>query len=155
MTPADIPVALGVCHLAAPDWSSAACLIEDPELFFPISARPDRRTAEAKAVCGTCPVRDDCLTYATETRQQHGVWGGLSEDERRAIARRAERDATKARKAASVAAVEAHCSDQRARVATLTAQGMSAAAISLWLGISARQVNRNRAQNRQAQEARR
>ncbi|GAA4085641.1 WhiB family transcriptional regulator [Nonomuraea sp. NPDC050663] len=68
------------------DWvRRAACLDHDPDLFFPISfvglsrAQVDR----AKAVCGSCPVRQACLTYALDTGQQHGVWGGLEPDERR------------------------------------------------------------------------
>jgi WhiB family redox-sensing transcriptional regulator len=46
---------------------------------------------EAKAVCRRCTVIDECLSWAMETGQDSGVWGGLSEDERRAVKRRAAR----------------------------------------------------------------
>ncbi|GAA4888653.1 hypothetical protein GCM10023237_02480 [Streptomyces coeruleoprunus] len=46
---------------------------------------------EAKRVCGRCPVRDQCLRWALDTGQDHGVWGGTGEDERRTIRRRAAR----------------------------------------------------------------
>ena len=66
------------------DWRhEAACRDEDPELFFPIG-----NTGPAQAVCRRCPVVDDCLRWALETGQDSGVWGGLSEDERRALKRR-------------------------------------------------------------------
>lgn len=67
---------------------SAACLSADPELFFPVSGTgPSLRQAEqAKAVCARCPVRQECLAYAVATRQQHGIWGGLTEGGRRTAA---------------------------------------------------------------------
>ena len=46
---------------------------------------------EAKSVCRTCPVVEDCLAWALESGQDAGVWGGLSEDERRALKRRNQR----------------------------------------------------------------
>jgi len=49
---------------------------------------PEWREATAKAICARCPVRDSCLAYALDTRQEFGIWGGLNEDERRAILRR-------------------------------------------------------------------
>lgn len=73
------------------DWRHrAACLDEDPELFFPVgNAGPAvLQTERAKAVCGRCPVRAECLRWALESGQENGVWGGLSEDERRALNRR-------------------------------------------------------------------
>ena len=68
----------------------AACLGENPELFFPDgNTGPARLQAErAKAVCRRCPVVEACLKWAMETGQDAGVWGGLSEDERRALKRR-------------------------------------------------------------------
>jgi len=44
--------------------------------------------AEAKKVCERCEVRQECLQWALEAGQDHGVWGGLSEDERRSMKRR-------------------------------------------------------------------
>lgn len=77
------------------DWRHrAACLDEDPELFFPIgeSTASDRRQIdEAKAVCIRCAVRDTCLKWALDTGQDFGIWGGMSEAERRTIKRRTKR----------------------------------------------------------------
>lgn len=73
------------------DWRDrAACLDEDPELFFPIGNTGPalQQIEEAKAICRTCPVIDECLRFALENGQDAGVWGGLSEDERRALKRR-------------------------------------------------------------------
>ena len=68
----------------------AACLDENPELFFPDgNTGPARLQAErAKAVCRRCPVVEACLKWAMETGQDAGVWGGLSEAERRTLKRR-------------------------------------------------------------------
>jgi WhiB family redox-sensing transcriptional regulator len=68
----------------------AACLDEDPELFFPIgNGDPAFRQIErAKVVCHRCEVIEACLSWAMESRQDDGVWGGLSADERRALKRR-------------------------------------------------------------------
>ncbi|MDH2430838.1 WhiB family transcriptional regulator [Sphaerisporangium sp. TRM90804] len=63
----------------------AACRGEDPELFFPISAKgPGHAQHErAKAVCRRCPVRKPCLDFALRTREEHGIWGGTDPEERR------------------------------------------------------------------------
>ncbi len=65
----------------------AACLDEDPELFFPIGNTGPAllQIEEAKAVCRRCEVIETCLKWAIESGQDAGVWGGLSEDERRAL----------------------------------------------------------------------
>jgi len=68
-------------------WELAACQSADPELFFPVGA-PGAGLAEiarAKAICARCAIREPCLDYALGTGQPHGIWGGTSEDERRAI----------------------------------------------------------------------
>lgn len=70
------------------DWLDAgACRDEDPDLFFPVaSAGPGLvQVAAAKAVCARCAVRERCLRFALAASQDHGVWGGMSEEERRAI----------------------------------------------------------------------
>jgi WhiB family transcriptional regulator, redox-sensing transcriptional regulator len=74
-------------------WELAACRSVDPELFFPVSEiGPARRqVASAKAVCETCAARQRCLDYALDTRQVHGVWGGLTVEERRVLAARRDR----------------------------------------------------------------
>jgi len=76
------------------DWRHrAACRDEDPELFFPIGNTGPAllQIEDAKAVCRRCDVVDQCLQWALESGQDAGVWGGMSEDERRALKRRAAR----------------------------------------------------------------
>lgn len=73
------------------DWRHRArCRDEDPELFFPVgtSGPAGDQVGQAKAVCRQCVVRGECLTWALDTGQATGVWGGHSEDERRALRRR-------------------------------------------------------------------
>jgi WhiB family redox-sensing transcriptional regulator len=73
------------------DWRHrAACRDEDPELFFPIGTTGPAllQIDEAKAVCHRCSVIDECREWSLETGQEAGVWGGLSEDERRVVIRR-------------------------------------------------------------------
>ena len=77
------------------DWRhEAACREEDPELFFPIGNTGPALSQidEAKIVCRRCSVTDTCLQWALESGQDSGGWGGLSEDERRALKRRAARN---------------------------------------------------------------
>jgi WhiB family redox-sensing transcriptional regulator len=67
------------------DWRPlAACRRADPELFFPVSRSGPSldQATQAKAICAGCPVRRQCLAFALDTRQDHGVWGGTSEEER-------------------------------------------------------------------------
>ena len=70
--------------------SIADCVDKDPELFFPVGNTGPAllQIEEAKAICRTCPVQEVCLQWAIETGQDSGVWGGMSEDERRALKRR-------------------------------------------------------------------
>ncbi len=73
------------------DWRHrAACRDEDPELFFPIGNTGPAllQIEEARAVCQRCEVVDVCLKWAIESGQDAGVWGAMSEDERRALKRR-------------------------------------------------------------------
>jgi WhiB family redox-sensing transcriptional regulator len=74
----------------------ARCKDEDPELFFPVgNTGPAAQQIDvAKAICVICEVRADCLEWALATGQDAGVWGGLSEDERRALRRARKRQAT-------------------------------------------------------------
>ena len=74
-----------------PDWHDhAACRDADPDLFFPggdiRSTRAQVKTA--KLICRGCPVRTICLSWALASGQEHGIWGGLTEDERRRLHRR-------------------------------------------------------------------
>lgn len=67
-------------------WSTrAACRHGDPDLPFAEEGMQDQA---AKAVCATCPVSRECLAHALDHRIPHGVWGGKSSPERRAILRR-------------------------------------------------------------------
>jgi WhiB family redox-sensing transcriptional regulator len=89
------------------DWRhAAACAEEDPELFFPVgtSGQAAVQLEEAKAVCRRCDVVAQCGGWALSTGQEFGVWGGLSEDERRRERRR------NARRRAEVASVAAEVS---------------------------------------------
>jgi WhiB family redox-sensing transcriptional regulator len=72
------------------DWLHyARCKDEDPELFFPVGTTGPAavQVEAAKTICRLCEVRDECLEWAMSTGQDAGVWGGLSEDERRALRR--------------------------------------------------------------------
>ncbi|MGW2095626.1 WhiB family transcriptional regulator [Promicromonospora sukumoe] len=64
----------------------ALCAQTDPEAFFP---EKGGSTREAKKVCSGCEVRAECLDYALENDERFGIWGGLSERERRKLKRRA------------------------------------------------------------------
>ena len=67
------------------DWHDHAnCLGVDPDLFFPGRGASTR---EAKEVCRGCEVRHDCLEFALQNGEKFGIWGGLSERERRRIRR--------------------------------------------------------------------
>ncbi len=63
----------------------ANCMGVDPDLFFP---ERGSSTREAKEVCRGCVVREECLEYAVTYGEKFGIWGGLSERERRKIRRR-------------------------------------------------------------------
>lgn len=80
--------------LAATD-ASALCAQVDPALWFP---EKGKSSEAAKAVCHTCPVEAKCLTWALDTRQGFGIWGGLDDRERVNLLRRKYR----ARKAATL-----------------------------------------------------
>lgn len=61
-----------------------ACREQDPDLFFPDTVRQAR---EAIAICNTCPVKGECLEYSLEARERFGVWGGLTDKQRRHLLR--------------------------------------------------------------------
>lgn len=68
------------------DWVGAAlCAQVDGDMFFP---EKGGSTKEAKKICAQCEVRADCLEYALENNERFGIWGGLSERERRRLLRR-------------------------------------------------------------------
>jgi WhiB family transcriptional regulator, redox-sensing transcriptional regulator len=76
------------------DWrTEASCKDADPDLFFPIGTTGvaiDQVDA-AKRICTTCAVREPCLEFALASNQDAGVWGGLTEDERRTLKRARQR----------------------------------------------------------------
>ena len=66
-------------------WQALAnCLGVDPDLFFP---ERGASTREAKEVCRACVVREECLEYAIVNGEKFGIWGGMSERERRRVRR--------------------------------------------------------------------
>ncbi|WP_394249849.1 WhiB family transcriptional regulator [Arthrobacter pityocampae] len=66
--------------------ADALCAQTDPEAFFP---EKGGSTRDAKKVCGSCIVKSECLEYALENDERFGIWGGLSERERRRLRKRA------------------------------------------------------------------
>lgn len=67
------------------EWQEQAlCAQTDPEAFFP---EKGGSTREAKRICQACAVRDECLEYALLNDERFGIWGGLSERERRRLKR--------------------------------------------------------------------
>lgn len=70
-----------------PNWEDGAlCSQTDPEAFFP---EKGGSTREAKNICGRCEVKASCLEWALAYDERFGIWGGLSERERRKLKRRA------------------------------------------------------------------
>jgi len=68
-------------------YPQAACMGAPVDLFFPERTQPDaRRMEQARAICGSCPVREACLVAGMA--EQHGIWGGLSPSERRVLRRK-------------------------------------------------------------------
>jgi len=81
------------------DWfDEASCRGVDTDVFFPVS---DAQADKAKAICASCPVREQCLEYALEVRPPEGVWGGLTPIERHRMIRRRQKAARKSRGAAA------------------------------------------------------
>jgi WhiB family transcriptional regulator, redox-sensing transcriptional regulator len=78
-------------------FDDAACRDANTEVFFPVS---DAHAGPAKEICATCPVREECLEFALETRPADGVWGGLTPIERHRVIRRRQKAARKAKTAA-------------------------------------------------------
>lgn len=66
--------------------ADALCAETDPEAFFP---EKGGSTRDAKRICDSCDVRQQCLEYALENDERFGIWGGLSERERRKLRKRA------------------------------------------------------------------
>ena len=89
------PVLLGVPGVRKPvedddnplAWQAdSLCAQTDPEAFFP---EKGGSTRDAKRICTSCDVRGECLEYALNNDERFGIWGGLSERERRKLKRQA------------------------------------------------------------------
>jgi WhiB family redox-sensing transcriptional regulator len=90
------PVRLGVPGVRQPladedgnalSWQTdSLCAQTDPEAFFP---EKGGSTRDAKKICSSCEVRSQCLEYALKNDERFGIWGGLSERERRKLRKRA------------------------------------------------------------------
>jgi WhiB family redox-sensing transcriptional regulator len=79
--------------MSAPTWRKrAACRGLDNEIFYP-SSDEDFDAAEAKEICAECPVRQACLEHALAHREHEGIWGGMTERERRRIIRQRRKSA--------------------------------------------------------------
>lgn len=70
----------------------ALCAQTDPEAFFPAKGGS---SAAAKRVCGSCDIQAACLAWALATGERHGIWGGLSDTERRRLTRAAGQSQTR------------------------------------------------------------
>lgn len=108
------------------DWTgSALCAQSDPEAFFP---EKGGSTKEAKRICQGCEVRADCLAYALQHGERHGIWGGKSEQERRKI-----KPANRARILKG---------DRDDEVLRLNAQGWEPVAVASAMGVTERTIFR-------------
>jgi WhiB family redox-sensing transcriptional regulator len=114
-----------------------ACRTADPDLFHPIGGSKEARAqaAEAKQYCRRCPVRDICLSWALETRQDDGVLGGLTEEERRAIHRRRPRYSLQRKAAQSIIA------NRLAEFQGLMGQGLELLDVAKAMGTNVQTVN--------------
>jgi len=124
----------------ATDWlSRGACRAEDADLFFPVgeSKESRRQEAQAKAVCRRCPVQERCLRWALESRQDVGVWGGMSEKERRRLhGRKAYRT-----RPDGLSVLEHIWRDRMPEFRELAARGLSRKAIAQAMGTNVQTVN--------------
>jgi WhiB family redox-sensing transcriptional regulator len=111
-----------------PAWASeGACLGADPDIFFPHRGADSK---PAKAICAGCNVRPQSLDYTLTNAEKHGVWGGLSERERRKL--RGERRRQAPRPA----------DPQRQQAQRMAGRGAPIATIAAALGITTRTVHR-------------
>jgi WhiB family redox-sensing transcriptional regulator len=126
------------------DWlSNGPCRTEDPEIFFPVGDGKEaaRKAAEAKAVCQRCPVQERCLQWALESRQDTGVWGGMSEKERRRLhGRKAYRT-----RPDGLSVLEHIWRDRLPEFHQLAARGLSPKEIAQQMGTNVQTVNSIRA----------
>jgi WhiB family redox-sensing transcriptional regulator len=110
----------------------SACQTADPDLFFPIGFGDEvrRNIRQAKEVCAVCPVRQECLDWAVDTRQLFGVWGGLAEDERQGFYEE------------SFHWQYARCIEKQQLIEQRIADGVTQSAIAAELGVGRRTVRK-------------
>lgn len=84
---ADVDLRTLPANPSPPDmWQDrAACFGIDPDIFFPIS---EEEAGPALTYCGACRIREECLAWALKNGERYGVWGGMTEQQRRRLARR-------------------------------------------------------------------
>ncbi|HZT64548.1 MAG TPA: WhiB family transcriptional regulator [Acidimicrobiales bacterium] len=93
----DVAGCLATSDVMSLEWRpAAACLGADPEIFFPERGQASDR---AKAICLSCPVRIECLTWSVVTCERQGIWGGVAERTRRSLRRRLSTELSLARTA--------------------------------------------------------
>jgi WhiB family transcriptional regulator, redox-sensing transcriptional regulator len=96
-------VAVALTWIRTHDWDAddwrrrALCRDTSPELFFPIGTTGPAvdQIGSAKRICAECPVTHECLEFAVLTGQESGIWGGTTEEERRALRRARLTDVTR------------------------------------------------------------
>ncbi|MFE6432007.1 WhiB family transcriptional regulator [Streptomyces rochei] len=123
------------------DWrDDGECRAHDPNLWFPVGDNQHSRAQadEAKAICGRCAVRSLCLSWALETKQDHGVLGGMTEKERLALHKR--RSGTTFGRNRNVA--EHIYSSRLEEFLTLRAQGLGGVELAAALSTNVQTVNR-------------
>lgn len=134
------PTTPAVKDLTLDGWQQhGLCRTEDPDLFFPTgsSAQAVEQTAKAKQVCARCPVIETCFRWAVDTRQDIGVLGGLSENERRNMHRRKARMYGRAELPAAQQILNYRMDEFKAA----QERGLSEAEIALELGTNVQTVN--------------
>jgi WhiB family redox-sensing transcriptional regulator len=125
------------------DWQAhGACTQDgvDPELFFPVGTTGPAlvQVEQARAVCRGCPVAGQCLSWALDAGERHGVWGGLFEDELAAVRRvRAQRVRTEAARVEAALAVEAELSAVAPDGDSLAGVAASARPVDAGAGVAA------------------
>lgn len=127
-------------HPEPPKWQeSALCAQSDPEAWFP---EKGGSVKEAKRICGLCPVREECLQFALDNNERFGVYGGLSERERRKL--QTQPDYRAGREGGWVQRPRV---DRDAEIIRLSAEGASAAEVAEQVGVAQRTVVRARSRH--------
>lgn len=114
------------------------CREVDPELFFP--EKGCNTVDDARRICGGCDVRQECLSYALDNNERFGVWGGMTERERKKLQR-------------LLPVTVSKLSAVHIVVGRLTSKGASSAQIAAIIHLSERQVQRIRSELAKAEAA--